>query len=125
MSGESESEVRMHPQHQAHSARISLSLPPVEGEDGHDSQPEAAASEIEIKQEFIAPFSDGGVPRRKRSDLGVVIVRICPGFAIRDLPRMYKEFKRAKFDMDRVRQRKGDWPVVSRPFCQVFSSGGF
>ena len=42
------------------------------------------------------PISYDIVPRRKRSDLGIVTVRLSPGFTIRKLPAMYKEFQRAQ-----------------------------
>ncbi|CAD7704525.1 unnamed protein product [Ostreobium quekettii] len=46
------------------------------------------------------------VPRKKRSNLGMVFVRICPRFSIRNLPNMYEDFKRDRENMDKIRQHK-------------------
>eukprot|EP00803_Ostreobium_quekettii_P010061 evm.model.scf_4903.1 EVM.evm.TU.scf_4903.1 scf_4903:590-2321(-) len=36
------------------------------------------------------------VPRKKRSDLGVAMIRLSPGFSIRKLPQMFKEFQMSR-----------------------------
>lgn len=42
------------------------------------------------------PISYDVVPRKKRSDLGIAIVRLSSGFTIRNLPFMHREFQRAQ-----------------------------
>ncbi|CAD7697725.1 unnamed protein product [Ostreobium quekettii] len=65
----------------------------------------------EMRRRNTCPGGRDNIPRKKRSNLGMVFVRISPRFSIRDLPRMYEDFKRSRGDAEQRRQRKISWDL--------------